>query len=282
MPHALPGPGAQPCRSPGCTGSRWACGRARHRPRSCRWATPPADRRRDAQASPAHGADRPARLRHPGTRDPRGRPARSPQRHRRAMEPVPGVLATAAGLTATRGGHLDADAAAGAARRDAARREELALPARRACSGGCGRPWRNLADARAADVQPSANCSTARWPVRSVPLSQIPGSLETDAYPEDPQAPGVPVKPLDRRRFLTRSVAALGAGGVSAAMGSMAGAGRAREHRREAGLDRGCPHRWPGRPRSVRRPAPGRNPHRAPGSGHVRGPRQHCARLEAR
>ena len=37
------------------------------------------------------------------------------------------------------------------------------------------------------------------------------------------------------------------------------------------------PHRWPRRPRSVRRPAPGWNPHRAPGSGHVRGPRQHRA-----
>ncbi len=54
----------------------------------------------EAGQAGAHGPDRPARLRHTGPRDPRGRGARSAQRHRRPWSGA-GVLGTSAGVVAT-------------------------------------------------------------------------------------------------------------------------------------------------------------------------------------
>ena len=123
-----------PAVSPGSTGSSWGCGRARRRSPSSARRRSSSTRRRTLRRALPDGPDRPARLRHPRARDPRGRPARLPQRRPHVPWSGAGVLATAAGLAATQEVIATLTPLLRGPRQHAGRRPELAA---RGCGARC-------------------------------------------------------------------------------------------------------------------------------------------------
>ena len=168
-------------------------------------------------ASPGSKIDA-ARLRDPRPRDHRGRPARPDERDGRALEP-PGRARHRGGGGLGRRGVRHAEAAALGAREHRAAKSNT----------GCARLHGLFASLRR---DTAATRRLTRWATRSTSscngyvagalaaLEMVPSTLETEPYKAPPSIGSRQMSPLDRRQFLGRSAAVLGAGAIGLGVGA--------------------------------------------------------------
>ena len=146
------------------------------------------------------------------------------------------------------------------------------------CSTRCGAEhgtWPTLDQLTTA----STSSSTARWPARSARSAGARHARDRPRSRRSPRSRGLRMKPVDRRRFLTRSLAPLGAGGVGVPRIGAGRSARRREPARDAGPEpqAGQVNRRSLRPRSVRRPRTRQGSSPRARSGDVHRARQHRA-----